>query len=147
MFVRGSRARRVCRFVIAAVAIVVATFPFTACRVPAMPTVLIEDYDTASIRGLQLWMQISASGDHVESIRLEFDETHLDSGGETLVFSVWNSDREIESGVPTVVERDAAVPDRVVIRPILSSLGRGIYRVSSFNDAGSSALSAERFVH
>jgi len=126
----------------AALLLITALLPSTGCNIAAV-SLLIPDFDSADVLGLQFWKLDPASGVYRTAQRVEFGSTLVRNGGETLFYSVWKGKQRVASVVPTVVERGSG--EGVTLRVVVPSLDTGVYRVSSFNAAGRSPLSRGRF--
>lgn len=133
-------ARRRARALLLALS-VLSVAPLSACRPMSLDLVIV-DFESAQIEGLRIWKLDYTRGTYVEAMRLEFMEIVDEDGGETLLYRIWKDGRPVVRSTAVVVEHLLGDEDIVRLRPIIPGLGQGAYRLSSYNAAGESALSA-----
>lgn len=131
------------------VAIALLALPLFACRWYNV-TVLIPDFDSSQVEGLWFWQLSQETGEYVRDGRIVFaDQTHtLDDGRVLLPYTLLREDGAlVHDSLATVLRRDSSDPDRVTLKLQYATTDEpGMspsYRVSSYNAAGDSALSAE----
>ncbi|MGH0037428.1 MAG: hypothetical protein ACQGVK_20565 [Myxococcota bacterium] len=134
-----ARARRLFRVALVSLAIL-SVIPLTACNFSTI-RLLVTDFDSGAVAGLHFWKLDYAKGTYEEALDLEFIEVVEQGGGETLVYELWKNGRVIVTSMAVPVERIQGLSDAAVIRPLLAGLAPGAYRLSSYNEAGDSALS------
>jgi hypothetical protein len=121
------------------------TGTFTQCPWHQL-VVEIPDFETAGVQGLQLWRADEEDSETlVEAGRVVFGDRILENGVELLEYTMVDAEDELlEFWSPFWIERAHGDGEAVIIRIIFAGWTEppGWVRVSSFNAAGESGLSA-----
>lgn len=106
-------------------------------------TVVIPDYDSKQVKGVWVWRQAEQSGQFVRDTEIEFVEPIVGSQYELIRVETTTGPLGERSSLPTGITRDAQNPDRVTMTLGFTRLSApGIFKVSTYNAAGDSPLSA-----
>ena len=111
--------------------------------------VMISDFDGSALNGVSIFRIAQDSGQAEPAGHLEFISVDLQNVGgvdyEVLQYRIVEQDgtRFTESSFAELV-RDTADPETVELQLVFQPTSPGFYKVSTFNDAGSSPLSANQ---
>jgi hypothetical protein len=127
----------------AALAILTLALPLGGCDWNVL-VVQVPDFDSKQVLGITLW-RTTAQGAQ-RALDVELLEPRLDEQGMELIgYSYLADGATVE--VWNQLHRDPANPDRVILGFAALPLPQNAtYRISTFNAAGDSALSAQTFV-
>jgi hypothetical protein len=127
----------------AALAILTLALPLGGCDWNVL-VVQVPDFDSKQVLGITLW-RTTAQGAQ-RALDVELLEPRLDDQGVELIGYSYLADGEtVEVWNP--LHRDPANPDGVILGFVALPLPENVtYRISTFNAAGDSALSAQTFV-
>lgn len=134
------------RVLVGALLLLAPTFLLTGCNVDAL-RIMIPDFESSEVLGVNVYRRVRYTGDPetdwTRSSHIVFTEPFLDEDGvERMEYTV-KGVMPMEK-LSTVVERDAADPDRVRLHLLFGVLEKeGEVRVATFNAAGESSFSAE----
>jgi hypothetical protein len=106
-------------------------------------TVKVPDFDSRKVQGVWVWRKDSATGQWQRAGQIVFQPQTAGTAPDELAYVVLQPDG---SGLPlrTPITRDSASPDQVTLRLWYARfLDAGEYRVSTYNQAGESALSPQ----
>jgi hypothetical protein len=127
----------------AALAILTLALPLGGCDWNVL-VVQVPDFDSKQVLGITLW-RTTAQGAQ-RALDVELLEPRLDEQGMELIGYSYLADGETVE-VWNQLHRDPANPDRVLLGfAALPLPANATYRISTFNAAGDSALSAQTFV-
>jgi hypothetical protein len=127
----------------AALAILTLALPLGGCDWNVL-VVQVPDFDSKQVLGITLW-RTTAQGAQ-RALDVELLEPRLDEQGMELIGYSYLADGETVE-VWNQLHRDPANPDRVILGFAALPLPQNAtYRISTFNAAGDSALSAQTFV-
>ena len=128
----------------AALVTLVLALPLCGCDWDVL-VVQVPDFDSKEVLGITLW-RTAAQGTVQRALDVEFLEPRLDEqGAEQIGYSYVADGETVEVWNP--LHRDPANPDRVILGFVALPLPEDVpYRISTFNAAGDSALSAQTFV-
>ena len=127
----------------AALAILTLALPLGGCDWDVL-VVQVPDFDSKQVLGITLW-RTTAQGAQ-RALDVELLEPRLDEQGMELIGYSYLADGETVE-VWNQLHRDPANPDRVILGFVALPLPENVtYRISTFNAAGDSALSAQTFV-
>ena len=128
----------------AALAILALALPLGGCNWDVL-VVQVPDFDSKQVLGITLWRS-TAQGSVQRALDVELLEPRLDEQGMELIGYSYVADGEAVE-VWNQLHRDPANPDRVILGFVALPVPEGVpYRISTFNAAGDSALSAQTFV-
>jgi hypothetical protein len=115
----------------------------TGCEVGAF-RVQLPGFETAQVRGLWIWRASPQTGEFERYAQIEFGTLIVERDIELLPYSVTIGGSLMTFA--TLVEREPAAPSDVVLH---LSFGRatGSFKLSSYNAAGESGLSAGTLVY
>ena len=132
------------RSVLAVLALVLALPALSGCT-PRVLQILIPDFDSAAVAGVQLWRLDDATGAPMPSGQIVFEALQAASEKELLRYQLQQPDGTTLDGLYAQVERDPANPDEVRVNlTYLRPDGPGWFKISTFNDFGSSPLSTQQ---
>ena len=128
----------------AVLAILALAWPLGGCNFDVL-VVQVPDFDTKQVLGLTLWLTAS-NGTAQRALDVEFLEPRVDEQGVELIgYSYAVDGKPVEVWSP--FHRDPANPDQVTLGFVALPVPEGpLYRISTFNAAGDSALSTQAFV-
>lgn len=140
--------KRAFRFVVT-LAVLFLSSTLLACQLGQL-RVLIPDFLTSGVAGVQLYRVDDATGQLVDAGYIQFDgiEVHEDRG-EEMKFSQYNADGSFALGpVYAPVIRDPAMPASIELGlSFLNQLPSGWFKIASYNLVGTSRPStAQTFV-
>jgi len=126
--------------------LVVATLGIGGCRLSSLH-VLIPDFDASSVDGVTIWQIDEATGQPVTAATLRFLDVGMEDFGtgpfEILDYEIVLPDGSVQPPLATQVQRDPGSAD-VDLLLFFVPRTSGWYRVSTYNEAGSSPLSADQ---
>lgn len=134
------------RSVLAVLALALALPALSGCT-PSFLQILIPDFESAAVDGVQLWRLDDATGAPIPSGQIVFEALESTPEEELLRYRLQQPDGTTLDGLYAQVERDATDPDAVrvnftYLRP--EGSGSGWFKISTFNDFGSSPLSSQQ---
>lgn len=105
--------------------------------------VIIPDFETSAVEGVQVWRLDDATGQPVLRGRLVFQGSTQDRFGmEVVEYAIVQNDGTQGYTLMAEVERDSVDPDRVELDLYYTPRdAQGWYKVSTFNAVGASPLS------
>lgn len=104
--------------------------------------VLIPDFESASVKGVQVWRLDDATGTPVKHGRMLFGAKRYVNGAEAVDYTIELPDGTRTTTLPATIHRSANNPDSVDLELFYIPTGaQGWHKVSTFNTAGSSPLS------
>lgn len=107
--------------------------------------VRLNEFGAKKIEGLWVWQKSPATGKFIRHSQIEFGSIFRSSGKEFLSYTFTTGEEPI--GLQSSVVRSSTNPDTVTLNLAFLAVGSGVYKVSSFNQAGESALSSGTIVH
>ncbi len=117
------------------------TVPLTGCNLRLL-RVVIPDFETSAVEGVQVWRLDDVTQVPSEAGRLVFGQIADVDGQEVLEYQIEFSDGSEGLQLVSPVVRDTGDPESVRLELHYERVEReGWFKVSSFNEAGSSALS------
>ncbi len=126
--------------------LLMATLGAGGCRLSSLH-VLIPDFDASSVDGVTIWQLDEATGQPVTAATLRFLDVGMEDFGtgpfELLDYEIVLPDGSVQPPLTTQVQRNPASAD-VDLLLFFVPAGPGWYRVSTYNEAGTSPLSAEQ---
>ncbi len=127
----------------AALAILTLALPLGGCDWNVL-VVQVPDLDSKQVLGITLWRTTVQGAQR--ALDVELLEPRVDDQGVELIGYSYPADGETVE-VWSQLHRDPANPDRVLLGFVALPLPEKVtYRISTFNAAGDSALSAQTFV-
>ncbi len=129
---------------LAALAVLVLSLPLAGCELDVL-VVRVPDFDSKQVLGITLW-KTTSTGTYQRALDVEFLEPQLDEKGIELIgYSYVADGKTVETW--DKLHRDPANPDQVILGFFALPLASGVtHRISTFNAAGDSGLSAQTFV-
>lgn len=110
-----------------------------------MLQVVIPDFDTSAVEGVQIWRLADGTNQPVQGSQLVFTVPYSQNGQEIVDYTQLNPDGSQGILLQAVVERSPTQPDTVQVRLYYYRMQpQGWYRVSTFNEVGTSELSLEK---
>jgi hypothetical protein len=130
------------RVAVTAAVFCVSTF-LLACPLGSM-RMLIPDFFASDVQGIQVFRVDDATGQLVEAGSIEFLGIEAAPRGEQLQYQQLAPSGEVAFGpIYTALERDPAAPDGATITlAFMNQLPPGWFKVASYNDDGTSEVSA-----
>jgi hypothetical protein len=127
-----------------AFAILCLALPLAGCQFDVL-VVRVPDFDSKQVLGLTLW-SATPTGSWQRTLEVELLEPQVGEQGVELVgYSYLADGKSVE--VWNQLHRDPANPDQVLLGFVALPLEAGVpHRISTFNAAGDSGLSAQTFV-
>jgi hypothetical protein len=107
--------------------------------------VRLKEFSAKKIEGLWVWQKSPATGKFVRHSQIEFGPIFRSSGKEFISYNFTTGAEPM--GLQSSVVRSSTSPDTVTLNLAFLAVGSGIYKVSSFNQAGESALSTGTLFH
>jgi hypothetical protein len=107
--------------------------------------VRLKEFGADRIEGLWVWQKSPATGKFIRHSQIEFGSIFRSSGREYLSYTFTTGGEPM--GLQSSVVRSSTSPDTVTLNLAFLAVSSGIYKVSSFNQVGESALSSGTLVH
>jgi hypothetical protein len=114
------------------------------CKTRAV-TMEIPGFGNANIEGVWLWRLSESTGQYTRACRLELYDPELDASGDEVVpyFQVCDTPGEIGMDLKAAISRLPTDPDTIVLTMwYFRYRDAGLFKASSYNSEGESALSS-----
>lgn len=103
--------------------------------------VFIPDFDTASVDGIHVWRLDDATGSPIIQGQLLFEGRTRQGDGELVHYEIVLADGTPIGSASAALQRNDTNPDAVYLDLLYTPAQSGWYKVSTFNEVGSSPLS------
>lgn len=110
----------------------------TGCDVQGF-RVRLKEFGAQAIEGVWVWQRSPATGKYVRHSQIAFGAIFRSGGREFLTYTFTTGVEPM--GLQSLVERGSN-PDTVTLNLAFAAVGGGLYKFSSFNEAGESSLSS-----